>query len=267
MAVPHDLDWLGLQRTGDGRWSLDVTSQLGRGDGKLYGGTGIALATALLEAETDRHGLWVTVQFVGSVDVGARLDCRVDTLAAGRRTSQVRVTVTQGDQLAFTAVGSAGSHRPGAVDVQVPTMPPAPDPEDCPDLTEGWHPAGSPRQGWSEIADLRRVELPDGRFALWGRMLDHPHSRASLAFVADFVPVSVARAAGFVGSGISLDNSIRFGHFVDTDWALVEFDPWMAAGGYLHGGARIWSRDGTLLALASQTAAALAFPAPDATPG
>ncbi|MBV9253298.1 MAG: thioesterase family protein [Actinobacteria bacterium] len=90
-------------------------------------------------------------------------------------------------------------------------------------------------------------------------MRDQPQSRATLSFVADMVPSAVVRAAGFMGAGTSLDNSVRFGHFVDTDWVLLDFDPWFATGGYLHGGARLWAQDGSLLGYASQTASALVW--------
>ena len=59
-----------------------------------------------------------------------------------------------------------------------------------------------------------------------------------------------------------LDNSLRFGRMVDTEWALLDMEPWLASGGYLHGAARIWSEDGTLLGVASQTASAMAWPTP-----
>jgi acyl-CoA thioesterase len=107
---------------------------------------------------------------------------------------------------------------------------------------------------------MRRFELPDGHFGMWGRMKGHPQSRASIAFLADFVPVSVSRAARVDGAGFSLDNSVRYGYFVETDWVLLDFDPWFAAGGYLHGAVRLWARDGTLLGIASQTAAGFIRP-------
>jgi acyl-CoA thioesterase len=62
-----------------------------------------------------------------------------------------------------------------------------------------------------------------------------------------------------MGAGTSLDNSMRFGRFTETDWILLDFDPWFAAGGYLHGGARVWAQDGTLLGFASQTASEIVW--------
>ena len=69
----------------------------------------------------------------------------------------------------------------------------------------------------------------------------------------------MVQAAGRAGAGTSLDNAMRFGPEPVTDWILVDFDPYFVAGGYAHGAARIWSTDGTLLAIASQTATLLLF--------
>jgi hypothetical protein len=35
--------------------------------------------------------------------------------------------------------------------------------------------------------------------------------------------------------------------------------PWLGSGGYLHGAARVWSEDGTLLGVASQSASAMVW--------
>jgi acyl-CoA thioesterase len=95
--------------------------------------------------------------------------------------------------------------------------------------------------------------------ALWMRMRSGVHTRATVAFLADMVPASVARAAGRTGGGTSLDNSLRFGRFNDTEWILLDMDPWFGTGGYLHGAARVWAEDGTLLGVASQTATAIVW--------
>src|SRR3954462_12838156 len=98
MEKTNDTEWLGLERVATGRWSFELTPPLSRFDGKFYGGTGIAVTTAIMEAESGRSALWATVQFVGSADIGERFDCSVEVLAAGRRTSQLRMTATVGDR-------------------------------------------------------------------------------------------------------------------------------------------------------------------------
>jgi len=253
-------DWLGLRRQGPGHWEFELTRPLSRFDAKLYGGTGLAAVTAVVEAETERDALWATVQFVASADVGEQITCRIEVLAQGHRTSQVRVTGTAGDRLVFAALGAAGRPRDGGLEVQVATMPEVAPPDDLPP----WAPkvpftlhAGN--QGWLDTVDLREVPDAASAMLLWARLRDRPMTRAGLSFVADMVPSAVVRAAGRAGGGTSLDNAIRFGPVPTGDWVLVELDPQFASGGYAHGAARLWSTDGVHLATASQTAVAVMF--------
>jgi acyl-CoA thioesterase len=254
-----DLAWLGLERQGEGRWSFELTPPLRRMDGKLYGGTGIAVAVATMEAETAREALWTTVQFAGSAEPGERIDCHVEELARGRRTSQLRFTATAGGRLVLVALGATGVHRESRAEIQVGTMPDVPGPDESEPWGHRWRGTDVPRMGWLLIAEMREIELSDDRFAVWGRMREQAHTRATISFLADMVPTSVVRAAGFMGAGTSLDNSMRFGRFTETDWILLDFDPWFSAGGYLHGGARAWAQDGTLLGFASQTASEIVW--------
>jgi acyl-CoA thioesterase len=261
MTDGYDLAWLGLERGSEGHWSFELTPPLSRMDGKLYGGTGIAVAVAAMEAETARDGLWATVQFVGSAEIGERVDCHVEVLAQGRRTSQVRLTATVNGQVVLAAVGATGVHRDGPVEAQMGAMPDVAGPDDAQPWGHAWRDGGMPQIGWLLLAEVREVDLGADGFAIWARMRDdRPQSRATVSFLADLVPSAVVRAAGFMGAGTSLDNSMRFGRFADTEWVLVDFEPWFATGGYLHGGARLWSQDGTLLGYASQTASALVWP-------
>lgn len=254
-----DLDWLGLERRDGGRWSFELTNDLTRHDGKLFGGTGIAVMVATMEAETERDALWTTVQYAGSADLGERVDCTVDVLATGRRTSQVRMTATVGDRIVLAALGATGEPRTGPIEAQMPSMPDAPAPDDCSAWAFGMptHDAKRPRS-WFELVDMRHSTDPAAP-ALWMRMRSGIHTRATIAFLADMVPSSVARAAGRTGGGTSLDNSLRFSRFRASEWILLDMDPWFGTGGYLHGAARVWAEDGTLLGVASQTATAIVW--------
>lgn len=259
MVESADEAWLGLERHGVGRWSFELTNELTRHDGKLFGGTGIAAMVATMETETERAALWTTVQYAGSADLGERVDCAVEVLAAGRRTSQVRMTATVGDRIVLAALGATGEPRTGPIEAQMPTMPDAPPPDDCSAWAFGMptHDSKRPRS-WFELVDMRH-STDAAAPALWMRMRSGIHTRATIAFLADMVPSSVARAAGRTGGGTSLDNSLRFGRFADTEWILLDMDPWFGTSGYLHGAARVWAEDGTLLGVASQTASAIVW--------
>jgi acyl-CoA thioesterase len=118
-----------------------------------------------------------------------------------------------------------------------------------------------PKRGPFATAEFRAARGADGEAAMWARVTGAPQTRATLAYLADFVPTAVLRAAGRMGGGTSLDNSIRYGPApaTATDWVLIDSDPWMADNGYVHGAARLWAPTGELLAVASQTAAAKIF--------
>ena len=92
--------------------------------------------------------------------------------------------------------------------------------------------------------------------AFWAKRRDDGAlTPAVLAFIADMVPVAVARAAGKMGAGSSLDNSMRFhGGVADTEWVLIELLGELANGGFGHGSLRVWTAEGELIATGSQTA-------------
>ena len=256
MPDDSDLAWLGLERHGNGRWSFELTSALTRHDGKLFGGTGIAVTVATMEAETGRDAVWTTVQYASSADLGARVDCYVEVLASGKRTSQLRMTATADDRVVLAAVGATGAARRGPIEAQIPSMPAMPPPDECTAWGFMRHRHGADRPpSWMQLAEMRHV--PEGS-GIWARM------RSGLHRVRDRVPgrhdpVERCVRAGTMGGGTSLDNSLRFGRLVDTEWILLDMDPWFATSGYLHGAARVWAEDGTLLGVASQTSSAIVW--------
>jgi acyl-CoA thioesterase len=260
LAVPPR--WLGLEGGADGHYAFELTPLLARFDGRLFGGTGIALTVAAFEAETGRDALWTTVQFAGSAEVGECIDCHVEVLAVGRHTSQVRLTAVVGDRMVLAALGATASSSPEGFAARLGDMPLVSGPDDSEPFDLGF-PLTVPElaeRGPFAMAEYRQARGSEGS-QVWARMRDTPQSRATLGYLADFVPNAVVRAAGRAGGGTSLDNSIRFGPGAPagTEWLLLDFDPFFAANGYVHGAARIWSADGLLLAVASQTAVAKLF--------
>lgn len=254
-------DWLGLAFDSEGRSRFELTPALARFDGKLFGGTGLALSIASFEAVTGRGALWVTVQFVGSADVGDHLDIEVEVLAKGHRTCQTRLTATKGDQVILVALGSTAILNPDGLSVPLMTMPEVSKPEDSPsfELSLPFELPDELEMGPFVTGEYREAKSSAATQRVWARMRDRPQTRASLGYLADFVPAAVMKAAGQVGGGRSLDNSIRFGSEVPEGlaWVLIDNEPYMAENGYVHGAARIWSSDGELLAVASQSAVAV----------
>ena len=257
---------LELRPFGEGGYHFDLTPALARFDGRLFGGAGLAAAVAVLELATQRSALWTTTQFVGSAEIGDVIECRAEILAAGYNTTQARVTATVDGRIVFVALGSTAREREG-FGAELGTMPEVA----APDETSSWLPKlpfpveAITARGPFATSEFRQATREDGISVMWARVRDVPLSRLTLAYLADFVPSAVLRAAGREGGGTSLDNSIRYGTkpTPGDGWVLIDTDPYLADSGYVHGGARIWSEDGTLLAVASQTAVARLFDPPD----
>jgi acyl-CoA thioesterase II len=252
-----------LQPGGDGHYGLDLTGDLARFDGRLFGGAGLAASVAAMEAESGRGALWATVQFVGFAEIGEHIDCHTELLAEGHNTTQARVTGTTDGRIVFVALGATARPRDDGFGAAFGGMPNAMSADDCapwspefpfpPDTVE--------RRGPFATAEFRQARCDDGSVKLWSRIRAGLQDRVTIAYLGDFVPSSVLRAAGRSGGGVSLDNSIRFGvaPAPETDWILIDTEPYLADSGYVHGGARLWSADGKLLAIASQTAVAKFF--------
>jgi acyl-CoA thioesterase len=115
--------------------------------------------------------------------------------------------------------------------------------------------------GFHSVVEFRVAEaLSDEEsappMALWARLTNGARmTRAGISFLADMVPPAIARAAGVGGAGISLDNSLRFGTLPDdVEWVLLELRGHMSTGSHGHGSVRVWTEDGSLLAVGGQSA-------------
>ncbi len=196
----------------------------------------------------------MTVQYAASADLGALINCVVEVLANGKRTAQVRMTASVSGEVVLAALGACAVPREGPIEAQIPAFPVVPPPDEC-EPWERMHRIPDV-ESWARLVEMRHVV--DGS-AIWARMRSGLSTCATVAFLADMVPSSVARAAGKMGGGTSLDNSLRFSRFVESDWILLDMDPWFGSGGYLAGAARVWADDGTLLGVASQTSSAIVW--------
>ena len=277
--MSSDVDFLGLVADGGpGRFRFTVLNHLARLDARLYGGTAIAVSLAAAELESERAPLWMTTQFVSTAPAEAEISVHAEVLAPGRRTNQVRVTATDSaGEIMFASLGATGRHRDDGLTGTFEHPPVVTPPEqseprggpfttmlrnagitDVPPLPQG--------VGFASVVEFREPEVlshPDpgpGRICMWVRRADRvPLTPATVAFIADMVPLSVAHGAGLVAGGISLDNTIRVGAFEPTEWVLVDLRAHFAAGGYGHGAAQLWSESGRLLGTASQTASMFEF--------
>ncbi len=264
-AADHSL--LGLVRGKPGQASFELTASLARFDGRLFGGTAIAVAVALAEVETARPALWTTVQFIAADSaVGDRFDCTTEVLAEGRSAAQVRVTARVGGREIFCALGATAHRKAGRIEAAFEPVPLVPAPEDAPPFQLPL-PAAM-RAAASKV--LRNIEMrgappleqsptPRQHLTLWARVPGRPATPAVMAYLADMVPLSIARAANRAGGGSSIDNTMRYAGASASEWVLLELDPHLASGGYGHGTVHVWSPEGQLLATGGQTASLMLF--------
>jgi acyl-CoA thioesterase len=241
------------------RVRFELVPQVARHDGALYGGTSIAVSVAAMEAATSRGVLWITTQYVANARLGDITECTVEVLASGRNIAQVQVTGRLGRDVLFVSVGSTALPRAGGLEGQYRSMPAVSRPEDEAAMTFGFaRPTDIP--GFTEQVEYRSAQTLSPAdsapsMALWARLSqDRPFTPAGIAFVADMVPPAIARAAGLLGGGISLDNNLRFAPIPDaTTWVLLELHGDMSSGAHGHGSVRVWTPDGVLLAVGGQS--------------
>ena len=258
---------LGLEQTGPGQASFVLTQPLARFDGKLFGGTAIAAAVALSEVETARPALWTTVQFVsGATSVGDRFDCTTEVLAEGKSAAQVRVRAHVAGREIFCALGATAHRKEGRIEAAFEPFPSVSPPHEAPPFQL---PLPAAMRAHAAKA-LRNIEmrsapplegggLPKSHLTLWARVPGSPATPAVMAYLADMVPLSIARAAERAGGGTSIDNTMRFAGATAEEWILLDLAPHLASGGYGHGGLSVWSPRGELLATGGQTASLLLF--------
>lgn len=255
-----DLDLISVDRGPlPNEGSFELTADLARHDGILYGGTGAAATVMAMEAATQRDAIWALTQFIGPARIGERISLVVHTLAEGKHVAQLQVTATADDRLIFCALGATGHARPNGLTGQFDTMPAVTSPEDSSPLRHG--------PGWPERDDLWfhpklefreatfEIDQPPSRLALWARLKSDCYlTRAAIAYLADRVPMAIARGAGQLAPGVSLDNCLRFAAIPPTRWVLLDLQGQVASSGYGHGSFTVWAPNGTLVASGSQSA-------------
>jgi acyl-CoA thioesterase len=238
--------------------SFELTADLARHDGVLYGGTGAAATVVAMETATQWDAVWVITQFIAPAHVGERISFVVHTLAQGRYVAQLQLTATVDDRVIFCALGATGRARPNGLTGQFDTMPGVTPPEDSRPLSHGLA-----RPGLDDLVhpnmELREAAFeprrPPGRLALWARLTAGTDlTRAGIAYLADRVPMAITRGAGRMAPGFSLDNCLRFTAIPHTQWVLLDLQGQVASRGYGHGSLTAWSPDGTLVATGNQSA-------------
>jgi acyl-CoA thioesterase len=253
-----DQEFFGLALDESGqRARFAVADPFSNPSGRFYGGAGVAATVALMEAATGRRALFTAAQFLSTASREDELDLEVDVRTAGKRSSQVQVHTTLGGVDVIAAIGATGDPR-APLTTTFDAMPEVPGPDACP-VVEAMVPGDLSRSRFSVTEHRLAAEgaelAPRGsQVAFWARVEGRTMTPAMLAYVGDVVALGMFRAVDVAMAGAtSLDNTLRVGPPVDTEWALLELHAHSVADGYGHGTVSMWAPDGTLLAMVSQT--------------
>jgi len=228
--------------------------------GTLQGGAGLGGAVAAIEAVTGRPLLWATAQYLSYAAGTEPYTIDVAVEVAGHNTTQARCVVSRAGTEVLTthaAVGGRTIEHDGVWAIR----PDVAEPDEYP-LYDVFRPSKNNFGGMIDIRLARGLQpreldgTPgDGSWAAWFRLSDgeHPTCVGELTFVSDFAPMAIADALGRPYTGNSLDNTIRMGTLVPTEWILLSVHINHLANGFGHMNADLWAQDGTLLAQGSQS--------------
>jgi acyl-CoA thioesterase-2 len=253
-------DFIGLVPTEDPRrWSLAVTESSLTPAGAMQGGAVFAAAVEAMEGATGRPLVWAAGQCLSHLGYPAVAAVSVEATVTGHHTTQARVAITHDDIEVLVAIGALGE-RPFPHTSTWGTAPTAPPPRECP-----------PREvpgaaGGIAVCEVRAAvgrsagEVDGapgaGRSASWVRLPGGANRRTTagdLAIIGDFVMLEVTDALGVPVTGSSLDNTLRVVDRATTEWVLVDATVHAVSNGFCPVTAQLWSEDGALLGVASQT--------------
>lgn len=225
----------------------------------LFGGCGLGAAVSALEATTERPVVWATAQYLSFAMVGEVVDLDVVVPVSGHRTTQARVTASVGEREILTVNAALGS-RDLDVSGQWVEFPDVPQPEAAPDrprrmgddnsLMTRFDMRMAKGHNWDE---LEGNPVKDGRAAMWVRAEGLETSAATLSIFGDYVPFGISQSQGAWYPSTSLDNTIRVVRLVETEWILIDVRMEGISNGFGHGTVYLWSSDGDLMGIASQS--------------
>jgi acyl-CoA thioesterase len=254
--------FLGLEETHNRfRWKLPVTPGISTSGGFMFGGSGLGAAISAMEGTSGRQCVWATAQYLSYTKPGDVVDVDVTIAVEGHQITQARAVCHVADREILT-VNAALGERPMEQSGQWEQMPAdIPGPLDCPPRSHHSDWTGT----INERLDVRTVkgrpwedldgEQSDGQNILWARIPDviTGIDATTLAILGDFVPGGIGQALGVRGGGNSLDNTLRVGRMVPTEWVLMDIRVHAVERGFGHGLVHMFAEDGTLLATASQS--------------
>ncbi|MBL44936.1 MAG: hypothetical protein CMN71_09570 [Sphingomonadaceae bacterium] len=251
MSIARFPFWRCAPEGGEGRYVFPVTRPATVGPPEhphVMGGAALAATIDALEQDSGQPILWANTQFLSPTQGVEELIIQCEPVGGGRSVSQWAAIAFAGERPVHRVNAALGA-RPGDSDTQFAQMPDVPGPAD------GEAKPSDPN-GYDDnlVGQLeRRTALEDnvrGYEAVWSRSAAGFSNDAGwLAMVSDFFLGAHPRTRG----GSSLDATFRFIRAAEPGWILSVTEFAAFDRGVVHGSARHFAEDGTLLAISSQT--------------
>ena len=212
------------------------------------GGVTTAAAIHAMEHHTGKPLIWASSQFVSAAPTDTDFDIHVEVLGGSERRPQAKATLAHNGRPIVIVSGALGADEgTGQSFLEAESVP---HPLECQPLAA---PAEIAEGGLLEQFE-RRLAFQDeraGRQSLWFRSVDgHPTSAGLLAVITDFVAGAHSHTRGSIG----LDNVVRMVSRAQSDWILADIRIDHVGERIFHGGMRLFSETGQLLAISSLSA-------------
>ncbi len=259
--------FLGLESTHNRfRWKLPVSRKISVSEGFMFGGCGLAAAISALEGTSGRRCVWATAQYLSYTQLDDVVDIDVTIAVEGHAITQARAVCHVADREILTVNAALGDREfetngqwesmPAdlPVPISLPKRPTSVDSEGT--ITAQLDQRMVKGLEWDQLATSSTDAIQgDGQTLMWARIPEviADVDAVTLAILGDYVPMGVGQSLGRRGGGNSLDNTLRVGRMVPTDWVLMDIRIHAVERGFGHGLVHMFAEDGTLLATASQS--------------
>ena len=257
--------FIGLEDTSAKIQSLNVSQNICSPQKALYGGVGLGLAIEVLEEEYKRPIAMASTQFINQAIMDEEMSIEIQEGTSGKNFTQATAQFYQKGKLVIQTIGSLGrrdsefnlTYNPFPADVTSP--------DDSVVLPKFEFMQGYilPRmeirhvKGPSPFMPMDPQKVPSGtetRSLFWAKLPEYPEtSAATLAILGDIAPSVTASYIGEFAIASSLDNSMRVLNVEQCEWVLCETELHGIFNGVGQITQRMWSQQGTLMAVASQS--------------
>lgn len=219
------------------------------GAGHIMGGVALAALVDAMEIDAELPLLFAQVQFLSPTQHAEELSISCEQCGGGQAIAQYAANAYVNGRPTHRASAALGTREP-VKKQQFAQMPEVPGPDASTEMTRDWAAAG----GLIDQVEMRLAfeDNDRGYHAMWSRSrAGFANDAGWLAIISDFFLGSHPQAHG-IGSS-SLDAMFRFVQSSEPGWVLSVTEFAAFERGTVHGSARHFAEDGTLLAISSQT--------------